>query len=95
MHNEIKTNIPDFVRPFLWSFNVSELDIEKDKKRIITNVLNYGTKEATDWLFSIYKKSDITETIENPYPGEWSKKSLNFWSFVLGVKASNTTRRIS
>ena len=94
MINETKINIPDFIRPFLWSYDVSELDLEKDKKRIITNVLNYGTKEATDWLFSVFEKKDITETIENPYPGEWNKKSLHFWSFMFDVKAGDTKRHV-
>ena len=90
-----KILIPDFVRPFLWSYDVSKLDIEKDKKRVITNVLNHGTKEATDWLFSIFSKKDITEVIENPLPGEWNKKSLNFWSFILDVEIGDTVRHIS
>jgi len=40
--------IPKFVVPFLWSFDLAKLDLEKDKKRIITNILNLGTKQATD-----------------------------------------------
>ena len=86
--------IPDFVKPFFWSYDTSKIDLQKDKKRIITNVLNYGTKEATDWLFSVYNKSDIEETIKNPFSGEWNKKSLHFWSFIFGVKAGNTVRKI-
>ena len=38
--------------------------------------------------------SDIIEAIENPFSGEWNKKSLYFWSFVLGVKAGNTARSL-
>jgi len=70
------------------------MDLGKDKKRIITNVLNYGTKESTDWLFSVFDKKDIIEAIEKPYPGEWSKKSLNFWSFLFEVKAGDTKRYV-
>ena len=87
-------DIPDFIKTFLWSYDISKIDLEKDKKRIITNVLNYGTKEATDWLFSVYSKDDITETIQSPFSGEWNKKSLHFWSFILGIKAGDTIRRI-
>ena len=88
------TPIPDFVKPFLWSYDISKLDMEKDKKRIITNVLNYGTKEATDWLLSVFSKKDIKESIEHPFVGEWNKKSLHYWSFILGVLAGDTTRHI-
>ena len=87
--------IPQSMRPFLWSYDMSKLDMTKDKKRIITNILNFGTKGATDWLFSAFDKKDIEEAVENPLPGEWSKKSLHFWSFILGVKAGSLERRIS
>lgn len=86
--------IPEFVRPFLWSYDLDKLDLERDKKRIISNVLNIGTKKATDWLFNVYTKEDITDSLLHPIPGEWNKKSLFFWSFLLGVEPGDTKRRI-
>lgn len=94
-YNVVMDNaVPNYIKPFLWSYDVSKIDLQRDKKRIITNVLNYGTKEATDWLFSVYNKDDVIETIKNPFSGEWNKKSLYFWSFVFGVKAGDTARKI-
>lgn len=89
------TNLPNFLSPFFWSYDLSQLHLERNKKRIITNILNYGTKEATDWLFSTFKKEDIEEAIKIPLSGEWNRKSLNFWSLVLGVSAGNISRQIS
>jgi hypothetical protein len=43
--------IPEFVRPFLWSYRIDKIDLNRDKRRIILNILNLGTKPATDWLF--------------------------------------------
>lgn len=86
--------IPDFVAPFLWSYDTDALDLERDKKRIITNVLNLGTQRATDWLFSMYAKQDIAECIAHPLPGEWNKKSLHFWAFILGIAPGATMRMI-
>ncbi|MCD4694006.1 hypothetical protein K8R62_01470 [bacterium] len=77
-------------KPFLWSFNTSEMDIFKHKKRIITNVLNLGTKEATDLLFKVYDKKNIKKVVESPYPGEWNDKSLNYWSIILNIKPKDT-----
>lgn len=87
--------IPQYIHPFLWSYDIEKLDLVKNKKRIITNILNFGTAEATDWLFGVYNKKDIKETIISPLPGEWNKKSLNFWSIVLGVKAGNQNRKMT
>lgn len=72
-------------KPFLWSYDVEKMDLEQDKKRIITNVLNWGTKEATDLLRRTYRKEDIKEAIENPFPGEWDKKSLNYWEIIYNI----------
>ena len=84
--------IPRFVQPFLWSYDVSTLDLSHDKKRIITNVLNLGTSQATDWIFDTYTEKDIKSCLINPLPGEWNNKSMTFWSLVLDVKPGNKTR---
>ena len=88
-----KSMIPSYIRPFLWSYNTSQLDLSRDKKRIITNVLNLGTSEATRWLFKTYSHNDLEDAIINPLPGEWSKKSLNFWSLVLDIKPGFINKR--
>jgi hypothetical protein len=87
--------IPKYIYPFLWSYDVDKMDLARNKKRIITNILNLGSSKATDWLFKVYSKADIKNTIINPMPGEWNKKSLHFWGMVFGVEAKNTKRRIA
>lgn len=87
-------SIPDFVQPFLWSYDIEAMNIKRDKRRIITNVLNLGTIQATNWIFSVYKKEDIAECIEHPLPGEWSKKSLALWSLLLNVKPQVVGRKV-
>ena len=91
----MKKDFLKVVAPFLWSYDLDAIDLEKDKRRIITNVLNLGTKSAVEWLFHEYEKSDIKEAIAKPLPGEWSDKSLNFWSIVLDVKSKETARKLS
>ncbi len=77
-------------KPFLWSFDIEKMELEKDKKQIITNVLNFGTKEATDLLFEVYGRKEIKQQVENPLSGEWNDKSLNYWSLVLGINFKST-----
>ncbi len=86
--------IPKFVQPFLWSYDINSLDLTRDKRRIITNVLNLGTKEATDWLFETYTKEDIKDCLIHPLPGEWNNKSIVFWSFLLDVEHGQANIRI-
>jgi len=86
--------IPKYVQPFLWSYDIDKLDLQRNKKRIITNILNLGTVKATNWLFKTYSKQDIKNAITNPLPGELSEKSLHFWSLILDVNPGQTTRKI-
>lgn len=85
--------IPQFVQPFLWSYDINGLDLSRDKRRIITNVLNLGTSQATDWLFEVYTKEDIKDCLIHPLPGEWSNKSMAFWSLVFDVRPGKTNAR--
>lgn len=87
--------IPSYIHPFLWSYDVDKLDLSQNKKRIITNILNFGDTRATDWLFKTYKEGEIKKMVSNPLPGEWNKKSLGFWRLVLGVRLGETGRRVA
>jgi len=84
------TQILQKFKPFLWSFDISKMDIQKNKKRIITNILNFGTKEATDLLFKVYNKKEIRKQVANPLPGEWNDKSLNYWSIIFDINPKKT-----
>lgn len=77
--------LPPAVRACLWSYDLSALDSKRDATLIITNVLNYGTKSATDWLFVTYPASRIVTVLKKPLPGRWDKKSLALWGLVFGV----------
>ena len=84
-------------KPFLWSYDIDKIDLNRDKKRIITNVLNFGTIKATDLLFEVFDRVDIEKIVKKPIPGEWSDKSLNYWSIIFDIKpirAKNVLRHI-
>lgn len=84
--------VPKVITPYLWYLDINNVDLERDKKRIILNVLNYGTKEATDWLFSYYDREDIKNILKkHGAVGELSKKSLNYWCVILGVLQKELT----
>jgi hypothetical protein len=81
--------LPKVIQPFLWFSDLKKIDLEKDKKRIILNVLNLGTKKATDWLFAFYGKATIKKIIKQfGGKGELSPKSLNYWALILKIDKS-------
>ncbi len=89
---KVDNHIPKSVSRCLWSYDISKLDLKRDAVRIITNVLNYGSREATDWLRSTYAEAEIKAVVAKPRPGEWNKKSLNYWGIVFGVTPELVSR---
>ena len=77
--------IPQTVKQFVWWQDKKKLDEKKDKQLLICQVLNLGDHEATDWLFKTYSKREIIEVADKIPSGQWNKKSLAFWSLILGI----------
>lgn len=77
--------LPKSVKAALWSYDLAKIDLEKHKKLIISQVLNFGSFEAITWLFSNYSTDDIKETALTLPLGSWDKKSLNLWSLYFNL----------
>jgi len=78
--------LPLFLAPFLWSADIKKVSPKAHKKMIVSQLLNYGTKRSTDWLFEFYGKKEVKKVAQTIPQGQWDTKSLNFWSLVLGIK---------
>lgn len=85
--------IPKYIQPFLWSYDVAKMDIQRNKKRIILNILNLGDSKSVKWLFEVYKKEEIKKVIEDSSLGEWNKKSLNFWQLFFNIQNNQIRER--
>lgn len=53
---------PKSLQGTLWSSNVEQLDLEKNKAYIIHQVLTFGSMEQLMWLFKTYTKQKIADT---------------------------------
>ncbi|MBK9759166.1 MAG: hypothetical protein IPO90_04120 [Flavobacteriales bacterium] len=88
----IFTPLPAAVKAALWSFDTEQMDLERHSERIITNVLNMGTHDALLWLFRTYSREQIAKVVAHPRPGEWNKRSLNYWALVFDLEPQQTSR---
>jgi hypothetical protein len=91
---KIKEKLPKSVENVLWSYDVNKIDQYLHKKLIISQVLNFGTKDATDWLFKTYELEDIRKTAEQIPIGQWDRKSLALWVLFLGIKPKSKLERV-
>ncbi len=88
--------IPDAVASCLWSYDLDKLDVERDKSLIIKQVLDFGSKEATDWVRERYDDTLIRSVIEKNPASAWrSKKSLALWSLAYNAKPNSPTRIVA
>jgi len=83
--NKIK-KVPKQFQRVLWSYNINKMNLEEDKKEIITQTLNYGTWEDLKLLYNIYSEKEIKEIVRNPRRGVWFKKVLNFWTTIFNIR---------
>jgi len=77
--------LPKKLQAVLWSYDIKKIDLERNKKEIITQVLNYGDWQDLKWLFRTYSEKEIKEVIKNPRRGVWFEKVLNFWATVFDL----------
>lgn len=82
------SQLPQSVKATLWSYDLDKINLQKHKKLIISQVLNFGSLEAISWLFSTYSSEDIKEAALSLPLGAWDKKSLNLWSLYFNLDKS-------
>ncbi len=78
--------LPKSLNSILWSYDLKNLSLERDKEIIITQVLNYGLWDDIKWLLKTYGEDEIKEVVANPGRGRWWKKVLNFWVKILDIE---------
>ncbi len=84
--------IPAFLAPFLWSYDLSRLDLERDKSLIIKQVLDHGSAKATDWLRATYSTDEIRDAIQASARSDWGRKSLELWALVYDTRPAREGR---
>ncbi len=79
--------IPQEFQPILWSVNVKNLDLKKDKNYIIHQVLMYGDLEEIAWLFKVYSKKEVKKVFEEAPMKIYSPQAFHFIkNIILGLK---------
>ena len=76
---------PQSVKAVLWSYDLNTIEVQKDKKLIIFQVLNFGSEDAIKWLFKEYGLSVIEEEARTIPLSQWNKKSLSLWKIIFSL----------
>lgn len=84
------TKIPKKFQGLLWSVDVGQLDLEKDKWYIIHQFLIYGFFEELKWLFKNYSKKEIIKVFVATPSKNYPDFIYHFVkNYLLGLKNIN------
>ena len=88
-----KRKPPEFLKPLLWSFKQENIDVNKHKRDIIVNAINYGTLEHWSWLIKTYGKEEIRRILEKRLETEFNPESRNLAKIIFRVPGFQHARR--
>ena len=78
--------LPQKLQSALWSYNLADLDLKKDRRLIITQIFNRGDWEQVKWVASHYQWPEIEEVVSSPQRGCWMPDVLNYWTTIFDLK---------
>lgn len=78
--------LPKFLQSALWSYDLKKMTKNRDKKTIITQILNYGTWPQIQWLLKNYSPKEIEEIFKNPGRGVWRDDVINYWEKIFNIR---------
>ena len=81
------SQIPKKLQAILWSTNIHQLDLERDRTYIIHQILKYGTFADIQWLFKTYSKKNVNHVFINKPSKSYPKPLFQFVkNYILGLK---------
>ncbi|MDO8610060.1 MAG: hypothetical protein Q7R95_05900 [bacterium] len=87
--NSFANDLPQSVKAVLWSYKLDRIETHKHKKIIVSQVLNFGSIEAIEWLFKQYGFAEVAKEANTIPLLQWNKKSLSLWKIVLSINPKN------
>jgi hypothetical protein len=82
--------INKFGQGILWSKDIENIDLQRDKIYIIHQVLSFGQINQIKQLFKIYKSQEIIDVFVNHPKRIYTPAVFNFVkNFILNLKEKN------
>lgn len=92
-YEHMNRKLPDNLKPILWSYDLDKLNLEKNKKTIIINVINYGNLEHWQWLKENYGKEVVREVLAKTRASEIRPGARRLASIIFDVEQFNYAPR--
>jgi len=85
-----KKSLPRSLQGVLWSRNINNFNLQKDKAYIAHQVLSFGSLEQIKWLLALYGKSAI-KNVFLQQPSQIYQPAVFYFvkNFILGLGNKN------
>lgn len=86
MEKQYNGDVPIWFQKFYWWGDASKVDLERDKKTIIVQLVNHGGWNEWKWLVNTYGNGALGKTIREIPVSEFRSGALKLISLLLGIK---------
>ena len=80
----MKTQLPEFLRPYFWDIEFEKLEPKKHSILIIKRVLDRGNLHDIRWLIKTYGKDAIKKVVMETK--DLARPTGNFWADIFDLK---------
>lgn len=87
------TALPKFFSPLVWSYDISRLDPERQKKTIIINAINYGDLCHWRWIVARYGKDAVRDVLQYIPVGALRPRVRKLAALLFSIDAFNNAPR--
>ena len=79
-------NVPSGFHELFWDCRPEALDTDRQAPFIIERLLEYGTLAAVRWVLDVYGPERLKSYLRERGVRTLSRKTLSFWTLVLGLE---------
>ena len=86
MRKQKRAKLPEFMRPYFWDVEFSDIDIKKSKHFITKRAIDRGNTSAVKFVIKTYGLDAIKEVVLTTR--DLSRPTGNFWADMLSLDKS-------
>jgi hypothetical protein len=87
------SSLPQYFKHLMWSYDFSAIDLQKNKKAIVVNTINYGDLRHWRWIVWFYGKEGIRNVLSQIPATEIRSRARRLVSIVFNIDKFNYAPR--
>lgn len=94
-YSQSTVDFPPDLRRLFWDCRPETVDLQAHGPFVLERILEYGTLAAVRWALQTYGSERIKGFLRGRGVRTLSRKTLSFWTFLLGIEGEACFERSS